>query len=669
MAKSLPQWTLLHIIGKGGSSIVYKSEPRDDPPTLSGKYVAIKQIDTDAMNKVQVQGIQAEIETMKALCHPNIVKYFSMQELSNRIYIVMEYAAFGSLRQFYQRHGALQAEEVVFCLNQIVQGLAYLHSQGIAHRDIKCANCLLFEGEQVKLADFGASKKYESESIVSGLKGTPNWMAPEVIKGTAMTVGWMKADVWSLGCSIVEMLTAKIPYAEYDNPVTAMFRIASGEPPRWTPLEHSPLTDGLQQFLSQCCAVNLDERPTVELLQSYEILQSDSTYTPGRLFAYEVLPIGTPSSYEHRLEAGDMTNELEPCQSPVESIPSLPSEDSLQPSSPVLELQEEILVPDPPSPDILTPALYIRPVLAPVSLPAMMTRQFSGIDLSRESTACASYRGSEAARMGLSDETVGDYEDDFLPLDPEEMEEEDRKGIVRPKPNTEVVSLLDARPRAPLTGERLDPAWHVPSVLISQHHATLPPVKEGRPKASVSNDNGHNNHNNTTPMKSNKARASSNRRPIKERDQKEKDTTPARSSSVTIKANRVKVSLSKTDDRTVVSCNSGSVAASTSASRSVNLPVSILPRSIRSFSAGPAVSVTSTTGVSRGLGRAKVKARYSKNQQNLSSNHNNHPAVKLPSLAKVAIANNDAIQTTTRIVQSAPAVSRSVNLPALQQRK
>jgi serine/threonine protein kinase len=70
---------------------------------------------------------------------------------------------------------------VTYCLAQILSGLFYLHSTGIAHRDIKCANCLLLSCGSVKLADFGASKKYESESIVSGLKGTPHWMAPEVI--------------------------------------------------------------------------------------------------------------------------------------------------------------------------------------------------------------------------------------------------------------------------------------------------------------------------------------------------------------------------------------------------------------------------------------------------------------------------------------------------------
>lgn len=180
-------WSLLYLVGKGGSSNVYKAEVKNASNALVQsqslpEYVAVKQIETEAMNREQVQGIEAEIRMMQSLTHPNIVHYFYAHEQSNRINIVMEYAVYGSLRQFYQREGALSEDETVYCVVEILAGLAYLHAQGFAHRDIKCANCLLFPQNRVKLADFGASKRFESESIVSGLKGTPNWMAPETIR-------------------------------------------------------------------------------------------------------------------------------------------------------------------------------------------------------------------------------------------------------------------------------------------------------------------------------------------------------------------------------------------------------------------------------------------------------------------------------------------------------
>lgn len=86
------------------------------------------------------------------------------------------------------------------------------------------------EGGAVKLADFGTSKPMDQDSIVSGLKGTPNWMAPEVIKSQILPRGWLQADVWSVGCTVVEMLTGRMPWPDV-NPVCAMFKIGNLEKP------------------------------------------------------------------------------------------------------------------------------------------------------------------------------------------------------------------------------------------------------------------------------------------------------------------------------------------------------------------------------------------------------------------------------------------------------
>lgn len=222
-------WELVSVVGKGGSSTVYKAAvqplqpsavhssisttsiasattpvtaPNTYPPnspntslhSLTPKspqstactnaapvtYVAVKEIDLDALNQNQLEAIQSEINNMRSLHHLHIVNYFGMQQRYSRVYIFMEYAMYGSLRQFYLKYGKLNEFETFYCLKQILLGLQYLHANGFAHRDIKCANCLLFDAGTVKLADFGASKRFESESIVSGLKGTPHWMAPEV---------------------------------------------------------------------------------------------------------------------------------------------------------------------------------------------------------------------------------------------------------------------------------------------------------------------------------------------------------------------------------------------------------------------------------------------------------------------------------------------------------
>lgn len=91
---------------------------------------------------------------------------------------------------------------------------------------------LLSRDGAVKLTDFGTSKLVGQESVTSGLKGTPHWMAPEVIRNQQQGhEGWTRADVWSLGCTVIEMLTGKMPWPDIPEAVAAMFRIAKGLTP------------------------------------------------------------------------------------------------------------------------------------------------------------------------------------------------------------------------------------------------------------------------------------------------------------------------------------------------------------------------------------------------------------------------------------------------------
>ena len=159
-------WEKVKVIGKGGSSTVYKCLIKS-----SGMFMAVKEIQTDGLSKDQVLAIGGEVETMKNLSHKNIVQYIGTQQNMNNFYIFLEYADRGSLRQYYQKRGALKERQTAYCTRQILEGLRYLHANGIAHRDIKGANVLLTKKGIMKLADFGASKRFDMVSIVSGLKG------------------------------------------------------------------------------------------------------------------------------------------------------------------------------------------------------------------------------------------------------------------------------------------------------------------------------------------------------------------------------------------------------------------------------------------------------------------------------------------------------------------
>ena len=195
------------------------------------------------------------LQVLRSLSHTNIVKYLGSEinTVTATLNIFLEYAPGGSLRQqLNDNWGPLKPTRCAECTLQILHGLNYLHNTAqICHRDVKGANVLVAHDGSLKLTDFGASKRAEAASIVSGLKGTPHWMAPEVIKGQQGDGGWPMADVWSVGCTVIEMLTAQVSTRASERPaspvhmcvlslVEPVFSIVGQPPP--APALHSPLT-------------------------------------------------------------------------------------------------------------------------------------------------------------------------------------------------------------------------------------------------------------------------------------------------------------------------------------------------------------------------------------------------------------------------------------------
>jgi serine/threonine protein kinase len=153
------------------------------------------------------------------------------------------YCENGSLTNICKRFGKFPENLVAVYIYQVLQGMAYLHQQGTVHRDIKGANILTTKDGLAKLADFGVATRITNlgdQSVV----GTPNWMAPEVIELNGASTA---SDIWSLGCTIIELLTGKPPYHNLRQ-MPALFAIVNDD--------HPPIPDGLspqvQDFLLQC---------------------------------------------------------------------------------------------------------------------------------------------------------------------------------------------------------------------------------------------------------------------------------------------------------------------------------------------------------------------------------------------------------------------------------
>ncbi|MCO5580001.1 hypothetical protein L7F22_033867 [Adiantum nelumboides] len=251
-------------IGKGAYGRVYKGLDLEN-----GDFVAIKQVSLENIFPEDLASIMQEIDLLKNLNHKNIVKYLDSFKTKSHLHIILEYVENGSLASIIKpnKFGAFPESLVAVFISQVLEGLVYLHEQGVIHRDIKGANILTTKEGLVKLADFGvATKLTEADVNTDSVVGTPYWMAPEVIVMSGVSAA---SDIWSMGCTVIELLTCVPPY--YDlQPMTALYRIVEEEHPP-IPEHVSPL---LAEFLHQCFQKDAKLRPDAKTLLQHPWIQN-----------------------------------------------------------------------------------------------------------------------------------------------------------------------------------------------------------------------------------------------------------------------------------------------------------------------------------------------------------------------------------------------------------
>ncbi len=260
------RWRLGKLIGEGAYARVFQGINAD-----SGELMAIKQVSLSGGHEHEkkrleaVSALQREIEVMKLLQHENIVKYLGTETTDDRLNIFLEYVSGGSIAQLISNFGALDEPVVRKYTRQIVVGLDFLHDKGIVHCDIKGGNILVTEDGIIKLADFNSSKQLGNiagggSNPLRSLLGTPQFMAPEVIRQTGHG---RKADIWSVGCTVVQMLTGAPPWDEISNKITLMFHIASSKVP---PSPPENISEDAKDFLRQVFQIEPRDRPSCQHL-------------------------------------------------------------------------------------------------------------------------------------------------------------------------------------------------------------------------------------------------------------------------------------------------------------------------------------------------------------------------------------------------------------------
>lgn len=192
-------------IGKGKFAVIKLATHR-----IAKITVAIKMIDKKRLSPANLKHVYREIEVLKRLSHPNILKLYQVMETANMIYIVTDFATGGDLFDYIDRFGRVTESEARAMFGHIVSALQYSHRQGVAHRDIKMENLLLDKEGRVKVADWGLCNYFSEDLSLHTWCGSLPYAAPEVYNETHYSGS--QVDVWSMGVVLYVLVCGALPF-------------------------------------------------------------------------------------------------------------------------------------------------------------------------------------------------------------------------------------------------------------------------------------------------------------------------------------------------------------------------------------------------------------------------------------------------------------------------
>jgi serine/threonine protein kinase len=273
------EWVKGKLIGSGSFGSVHLAMSKS-----TGGLFVVK----SAQSVAGLEALENEAKILLSLNSRHIIWCLGrdLSSSEHKLNVVMEYMAGGSLSDVAENFGGVLEEEVIqLYAREILLGLKYLHENGIVHCDLKCKNVLLGSSGDIKLADFGCAKRLK-EFKANGVRaagswqsigGTPLWMAPEVLRDEGMDFA---SDIWSLGCTVVEMGTGRPPWSdEISNPMAAVLKIAcsSGKPKFPTKFSNEGV-----DFLDKCFKRDPKRRWTAEELLNHPFVSRNSMRTHPR---------------------------------------------------------------------------------------------------------------------------------------------------------------------------------------------------------------------------------------------------------------------------------------------------------------------------------------------------------------------------------------------------
>nr|XP_020482161.2 serine/threonine-protein kinase SIK2-like [Labrus bergylta]XP_029131708.1 serine/threonine-protein kinase SIK2-like [Labrus bergylta] len=216
-------YEIIRTLGKGNFAVVKLARHK-----VTKTQVAIKIIDKTRLNPSNLEKIYREVQIMKLLNHPHIIKLYQVMETKDMLYIVTEYAKNGEMFDHLTSNGRMSEDEARKKFWQILTAVDYCHRHHIVHRDLKTENLLLDANMNIKLADFGFGNFYNAGEPLSTWCGSPPYAAPEVFEGKEYE--GPQLDIWSLGVVLYVLVCGSLPFDGHSLPalrqrVTEGFRI------------------------------------------------------------------------------------------------------------------------------------------------------------------------------------------------------------------------------------------------------------------------------------------------------------------------------------------------------------------------------------------------------------------------------------------------------------
>lgn len=306
------RYELQQVVGVGGMAVVFRALD-----LLTNMPVALKLLREEYLDNEEIcRRFRNESKAIALLKHKNIVKVYDVSDSSEYLFIVMEYINGITLKDYIEQQGTLTWKETVHFMSQILCALQHAHSKGIVHRDMKPQNIMLTENGDIKVTDFGIARLSDCDTAMIGDQaiGSAHYISPEQARGSQTDE---RADLYSVGVMMYEMLTGRLPFDGRDAATVAVMHLQAD--PRMPRDINPSVPEGLEEIAMQAMQKDPERRyqTASDMLMDIEDFKRD----PGIKFEYRYMVDDSPTRY---INAINNTRRMQEEQIKTEKSPVIP---------------------------------------------------------------------------------------------------------------------------------------------------------------------------------------------------------------------------------------------------------------------------------------------------------------------------------------------------------